>query len=157
MKFILILFLIIIIAIIIFIFLNYVLKKNIENYGIYCGMYNTTASPKIYCDNDTECTWNKNLAYCTNKPSTYVEQPSFFASLQSDLSEVEKIAKSGPSGIDNALVNLGNTVQSDISKDANIIASNVKSAVHTVESTAKKFDKSFFSKKSSINTEEEEN
>jgi hypothetical protein len=155
MKSILILILIIIIAIIIFFFLNYILKKKIETYGIYCGMYNTTASPKISCNNDTECTWNTNLAYCTNKPLTYVEQPSAFALLQADLLSVDKILQEGPMGIDNALVNLGNKIQGDVINDTKIISSNVTSAVNNVESKVKKFDSTIFSKGSPIDTEEE--
>ena len=131
--------------IIIFFFLNHILKKNIEKYGIYCGLYNTSSTPEASCNNDTECLWNSNLGYCANQPSTYVPPPSIFDSLESDLTNIYDIAKSGPEGIEQELKYLENTV----TNDANIVSQNVTSA-------AKDFDNIVFSKGSPINTEEEE-
>jgi len=88
MKFILIIFLIIIISIIIFFILNYLLKKKIENYGVYCGLYNTMTDSKLSCMNDSECTWNTNLAYCTNNSSPNEEHESLFGQLQNDFTSI---------------------------------------------------------------------
>jgi len=136
--------------IIIFFFLNYILKKNIENYGVYCGLYNTASTPELSCNNDIECTWNNNLAYCTNKPSTYVAPPSIFDSLESDFNNIENIIKSGPAEIEQELVDLGNNIQRNVSNDVNIVSKTVTKAV-------KNFDNIIFSKGSPINTEEENN
>ena len=148
MTFILIWFLVLIVSIIIFFVLNTVLKKNIENYGIYCGLYNTSPTPKLSCNNDSECMWNSNLAYCTNKPSTYVAPQSIFGTLSSDFNNLENIIKSGPQGIDNALVNLGNEFQRNVSNDVNIISKNANSLL-------KNFDNTIFSKKGAPISEEE--
>ena len=153
MKSILILVLIISI-IIIFFFLNFILKKNIENYGVYCGMYNATEIPKESCNRDTECTWNSNLAYCTNKPSTYIPPPSIFDSLESDLTNIENVIKLGPEEIEQELLYLENNIQHDISNDVNIVSKTVTSAVNNVKSKVKDFDHTIFSKGSHVNTEE---
>lgn len=58
-KLIIYLILIFLFIISIYILLNIFLKKNIENYGIYCGSYNlnrSTAQQK--CTTDIECIWN---------------------------------------------------------------------------------------------------
>lgn len=141
--------------IIIFFFLNHILKKNIENYGVYCGLYNTSSTPELSCNNDTECLWNSNLAYCANQPSTYVAPPSIFDSLESDFYHVENIIKSDPSGIEQELLDLGNNIQRDVTNDVNIVSKNVTSAVNNVESKVKDFDNTIFSNGSPINTEEE--
>jgi hypothetical protein len=132
--------------IIIFFFLNHILKKNIENYGVYCGLYNTSSTPESSCNNDTECLWNSNLAYCANQPSTYVAPPSIFDSLESDFNNIYDIVKSGPEEIEQELADLQKTIQND----ANIASKNVTSVV-------KDFDNIIFSNGSPINTEEENN
>jgi hypothetical protein len=54
------LILIIITFFLIFICINKFLKKDIENYGIYCGRYNINPSTAQYgCKNDHECNWNE--------------------------------------------------------------------------------------------------
>lgn len=124
--------------IVIFFFLNYVLKKNIENYGVYCGMYNTSSMPELSCINDTECTWNSNLGYCTNEPSTYVGTPSIFASLESDLTDISRLS---PREIEQEILDLENVVVND----TNIISNNVNSAVTNIVSKVNSFDSTLFS------------
>ena len=51
------------VIILFFYILNYLLKKNnnktLENFGIYCGYYNTDPqSAQKYCTADSECMWN---------------------------------------------------------------------------------------------------
>jgi hypothetical protein len=69
-----------IITLVLFIFINILLKKSIENYGIYCGRYNlnlTTAEDA--CSKDTNCAWvpytnsqtRKKYGWCDNAPSKY--------------------------------------------------------------------------------------
>ena len=45
-----------------FYILNYLLKNNnktLENFGIYCGYYNTDPeTAERYCSSDRECMWN---------------------------------------------------------------------------------------------------
>ena len=150
MKSILIIVLIISI-IIIFFFLNYILKKNIENYGIYCGLYNISNTPEVSCNNDTDCVWNNNLAYCGNKPSTYIAPPSIFGSLESDLTNIYNIVKEGPEEIEQELLDVENKLRAD----ASIVSKNVTSAVNYVGSKINDFDNTIFSKGSPINTEED--
>ena len=74
------LFLIIIflIILVIFYFLNIILKKNIEKYGIYCGRYNLDKpTAEKFCKGDNECLWNNYKArdgtpagWCGQNPST---------------------------------------------------------------------------------------
>ena len=65
-----------IISVLIILFLlNYLLKKNLENYGVYCGIYNTKVdkyTAQMQCSKDVECTWNSNLAYCTNRQTNTI-------------------------------------------------------------------------------------
>jgi hypothetical protein len=81
-----------IVIFIMFFFLNYILKKKIENYGIYCGMYNVTtvSNPKSSCNNDTECSWNNDLGYCTNNNSLAATTPTLLSSLELDLTSLEE-------------------------------------------------------------------
>lgn len=51
------------VIILFFYILNYLLKKNnnktLENFGIYCGYYNTDPeTAEKYCTSDRECMWN---------------------------------------------------------------------------------------------------
>jgi hypothetical protein len=54
---------------ILFFGINYILKKNIEGYGVYCGRYNMKQYyPKLgelNCTQDPNCEWNSKLKYCT--------------------------------------------------------------------------------------------
>jgi hypothetical protein len=53
------------IILLLFYFLNNFLKKNIENYGIYCGRYNIITNnniAKTKCTSDLECIWNNYIA-----------------------------------------------------------------------------------------------
>jgi hypothetical protein len=55
----LIIIVLILVVLVLFYFLNIILKDNIENYGIYCGRYNTDKSTaQRYCLYDNECKWN---------------------------------------------------------------------------------------------------
>ena len=64
-----------IIFLILFICINMYLKKQRENFGIYCGRYNTISDlnkSKTSCSADTECQWNSYTSqagavggYCT--------------------------------------------------------------------------------------------
>jgi hypothetical protein len=107
--------------------------------------------PELSCNNDDECTWNSNLAYCTNKPSTYVGTPSIFASLESDLKDIENISKLNPREIEQEILDLENIV----ANDASIISKNVNSAVTNIVSKVNDFDSTFFSKGSPVDPEVE--
>lgn len=67
------LILIIITFFLIFICINKYFKKDIENYGIYCGNYKN----QYGCSNDTECIWNPytsqsgiSAGWCGQNPNT---------------------------------------------------------------------------------------
>ena len=77
------LFLIIFIILILFFYgFNFILKRNIENYGLYCGRYNLLLESnrrlaRKHCIRDTNCKWTKindtgdgkTIHYCTDKPA----------------------------------------------------------------------------------------
>jgi hypothetical protein len=59
-----------------FYLLNYLLKKNIENYGIYCGYYNmaSNTNKQALCTADVNCAWynqtnpnGKVISWCSQK------------------------------------------------------------------------------------------
>ena len=54
-------FILFIIILLFYILNNYILKNNktLENFGIYCGYYNTDqTTAEKYCTSDRECIWN---------------------------------------------------------------------------------------------------
>jgi hypothetical protein len=88
---------------------------------------------------------------------TLIFDPSIFDSLESDLTNIENVIKSGPAGIEQELLDLENNIQHDISNDVNIVSKTVTSAVNNVKSKVQDFDHTIFSKGSPVNTEEENN
>ena len=64
--------------IILFLLFNMYFKKNIENYGVYCGTYNLNPSTaQRNCSNDIECIWNnyttangKSAGWCGQHPGS---------------------------------------------------------------------------------------
>ena len=60
----------ILVILIIFYFLNMLLQKKIENYGVYCGYYNLqqTKNKQPQCVSDTNCKW---ITATTNNGKSY--------------------------------------------------------------------------------------
>ena len=63
--------------ILLFLFVNMYLKKQIDNFGIYCGRYNLKGnSGKVSCLADSNCQWVTNIdpsnnietSWCTDAP-----------------------------------------------------------------------------------------
>ena len=59
-----------------FYLLNYLLKKNIENYGIFCGYYNLSgvSNNQTLCNSDINCEWHtktnhngRTIGWCSQK------------------------------------------------------------------------------------------
>jgi hypothetical protein len=59
-----------------FYLLNFLLKKNIENYGTYCGYYNMSGNNnnQALCNADVNCSWynqtnpnGKIIGWCSQK------------------------------------------------------------------------------------------
>jgi hypothetical protein len=88
--------LILIVIIILFFFINYLFKKNIENYGIYCGRYNLQPSiAQSTCSEDSNCAWTpytsqngKKYGWCDNAPSNYKPPGSLILNLYKDAEKI---------------------------------------------------------------------
>jgi hypothetical protein len=78
---------IILVIVILFNFVNIILKKNIENYGEYCGRYNMDRGDgghrgKRYCMENETCKWTTYVdkstkiknEWCTGKDPTYKDK-----------------------------------------------------------------------------------
>lgn len=85
-----------IVILVIFAFINFVMKKNIENYGIYCGRYNLNPPfAEHACEEDPDCKWRSYTTrtgvidgWCDNAPSKYVPKKSFVGNLLNELEEI---------------------------------------------------------------------
>lgn len=76
---------IILVILILFVFINMILKKNIENYGAYCGRYNINPDKnkgKKHCMLDKTCKWTTYVdkstkiknEWCTGHDPTYEDE-----------------------------------------------------------------------------------
>jgi hypothetical protein len=70
---------ILVVIILLFLFVNMYLKKQIDNFGIYCGRYNLNPSnAKVLCSADSNCQWNTTTdpsngisnSWCTDAPAS---------------------------------------------------------------------------------------
>lgn len=94
----LILFLIIFLIILfLFFIMNMILKRNVENYGIFCGRYNFEPTKKAMkkCKKDFNCTWKSYTdtssglinSWCTNTPSSTLKLEPNISDLRNIIEE----------------------------------------------------------------------
>lgn len=96
------------ILLIVFVFVNILLKRDIENFGIYCGRYNLDKdSAEKKCKADDECEWiqrvNKNgvdSSWCTQNHAGAEEHIDFDANITKKIRSVKDYIFSEESNIE---------------------------------------------------------